>query len=119
MPTAQLVNLFILSILWGGSFLFIGVAVQELAPLLLVFLRVAIAAVAMLIVLKLVRVKLPNTLIEWRNYAVMGLINNVIPFTLIFYAQTHISVSLASIINAMTPVCTFIVLALFGEELLN
>ncbi len=119
MPTAQLVNLFILSILWGGSFLFIGVAVQELAPLLLVFLRVAIAAVAMLIVLKLVKVKLPTTIIEWRNYAVMGLINNVIPFTLIFYAQTHISVSLASIINAMTPVCTFIVLALFGEELLK
>jgi drug/metabolite transporter (DMT)-like permease len=119
MPTSQLLNLFTLSLLWGGSFLFIGIAVQEVEPLLLVFLRVMIAAVVMLSLIPLFKVQLPKEAGTWKKFFVMGLLNNVIPFTFIFYAQTLISVSLASIINAMTPICTFIVLALFKEELLK
>lgn len=119
MPTSQLLNLFTLSLLWGGSFLFIGIAVQEIDPLLLVFLRVMIAALVMLSLLPLFKVPLPKDVDTWKKFFVMGLLNNVIPFTFIFYAQTLISVSLASIINAMTPICTFIVLALFKEELLK
>lgn len=119
MPIQQLFNLLMLSVLWGGSFLFIGIAVREVEPLLLVFLRVSLASMVMLVLLKIVKQRLPNTLKSWGPYLVMGLINNVIPFTLIFYAQTLISVSLASIINAMTPICTFLVLAAFGEELMQ
>jgi drug/metabolite transporter (DMT)-like permease len=119
MPSSQLLNLFTLSLLWGGSFLFIGIAVNEVDPLLLVFLRVMIAAIVMLSLIPFFKVKLPRDADTWKKFFVMGLLNNVIPFTFIFYAQTLISVSLASIINAMTPICTFIVLALFKEELLK
>ena len=119
MPTSQLLNLLTLSLLWGGSFLFIGIAVKEVEPLMLVFLRVLIAALVMLSLIPLFKVQLPKEADTWKKFFVMGLLNNVIPFTLIFYAQTLISVSLASIINAMTPICTFIVLALFREELLK
>lgn len=119
MPTSQLLNLLTLSLLWGGSFLFIGIAVKEVEPLMLVFLRVLIAALVMLSLIPLFKVQLPKEAGTWKKFFVMGLLNNVIPFTLIFYAQTLISVSLASIINAMTPICTFIVLALFREELLK
>jgi len=119
MPTSQLLNLFTLSLLWGGSFLFIGIAVKEIEPLLLVFLRVLIAALVMISLIPFLKVPLPKDKEAWKAYFLMGLLNNVIPFTFIFYAQTLISVSLASIINAMTPICTFIVLALFKEELLK
>jgi len=119
MPSSQLLNLFTLSLLWGGSFLFIGIAVKEVDPLLLVFLRVMIAAIVMLSLIPFFKVQLPRDADTWKKFFVMGLLNNVIPFTFIFYAQTLISVSLASIINAMTPICTFIVLALFKEELLK
>jgi drug/metabolite transporter (DMT)-like permease len=119
MTYQQIGNLLLLSLLWGGSFLFIGIAVQEIDPLLLVFLRVVIAAVVMLSLLPFFKVQLPREVDIWKKFFVMGFLNNVIPFTFIFYAQTLISVSLASIINAMTPICTFIVLALFKEELLK
>ncbi len=119
MPTLQIANLLLLSLLWGGSFLFIGIAVQEINPLLLVFLRVSIAALAMISLIPFLKIPLPRDSAAWKAYFMMGLLNNVIPFTFIFYAQTLISVSLASIINAMTPICTFIILALFKEELLK
>jgi len=119
MPSQQIANLLLLSLLWGGSFLFIGIAVKEIDPLLLVFLRVLIAALVMISLIPFLKVPIPRDKEIWKAYFVMGLLNNVIPFTFIFYAQTLISVSLASIINAMTPICTFIVLALFKEELLK
>lgn len=108
--------LLLLSILWGGSFLFIGIAVQQIAPLHLVFVRVALAALVMLFVLKIMGVQLPTNLSGWRPFLVMGALNNVIPFTLIFYAQREISVSLASIVNSTTPVFTFLILAAAGAE---
>lgn len=108
--------LLLLSILWGGSFLFIGIAVEQIAPLHLVFIRVAIAAIVMLLVVKFARIELPKTLYGWRPFLVMGALNNVIPFTFIFYAQTEISVSLASIVNSTTPVFTFLILAAAGAE---
>ena len=108
--------LVLLSVLWGGSFLFIGIAVEQIAPLHLVFLRVAIAAVVMVVVLRIMGVRLPTNLEGWRPFLVMGALNNVIPFTLIFYAQTEISVSLAAIVNSTTPVFTFLILAAAGAE---
>jgi len=116
MTRKHLSLLLLLSILWGGSFLFIGIAVQQIAPLHLVFVRVALAAAVMLFVLKIMGIRLPTSLSGWRPFLVMGALNNVIPFTLIFYAQTEISVSLASIVNSTTPVFTFLILALAGAE---
>lgn len=108
--------LLLLSVLWGGSFLFIGIAVEQLAPLHLVFLRVAIAAAIMLALLRVKSIPLPRSLTGWKPFFVMGALNNVIPFSLIFYAQTEISVSLASIVNSTTPVFTFLILAAAGAE---
>ncbi len=116
MSNEQLIKLIFLSLLWGASFLFIGVAVKELEPLLLVALRVSIASLTLLPILYLFKGKLPTHIRQWIPFLGMGLLNNVIPFTAIFYAQQHISVSLASIINATTPIFTFGVLALFGGE---
>ena len=119
MSGSQIAKLILLSIIWGGAFLFSGMAVEYVHPLWVVTIRVGLAAVVMLMVLKAMKLQLPATGKEWLAYLGMGILNNVIPFAAIFYAQTFISVSLASIINAMTPVFAFLVLASFGLDRLT
>jgi drug/metabolite transporter (DMT)-like permease len=98
-----------LSVLWGGSFLFVGVAVREIPPLLLVAARVLIAALALHAVLRVTRTPFPATRAAWGAFLGMGLLNNAIPFTLIAWGQAHIASGLASILNATTPLFTVIV----------
>ncbi len=110
------VRLLCLSVLWGGSFFFVGVAVKELPPLTVVFARVGLAALLLLPLIRIYRLPVPKTLAGWRPFIVMALLNNVLPFCLLVSGQTMISSGLASVINAMTPVFTVLVLAAFGEE---
>lgn len=109
----------LLSILWGGSFFFNGVILKELPPLTLVFLRVALGAVMLLPLLWLYRIRLPNGLSGWKPFFAIGLLNNVLPFSLIVIGQTYIASGLASILNATTPLFTVVVMAVAGEEKLR
>ena len=108
-----------LSVLWGGSFFFNGVALQELPPLTVAFARVALGALCLLIALKPLRGALPGRARDWLPFAVMGLVNNVIPFSLFLTAQTMISSGLASVLNATTPLFTVLVMAATSEERLT
>lgn len=98
--------LLLLSLLWGGSFLFVGIAVGGLPPLTIVFLRVTLAAVALHAVLRVLHISLPRDASCWRAFLAMGLLNNAIPFSLIVWGQTQIASGLASILNATTPLFT-------------
>jgi len=109
-----------LSILWGGSFFFVGVAVKALPPFTIVLLRVAIAAVALHVVLRLGRTAMPWNGKTWLAFFGMGLLNNAIPFSLIVWGQTHIASGLASILNATTPLFTVLIAhVLTGDERLT
>jgi len=101
--------LLLLSFLWGGSFFFIAVAVSELPPLTIVTMRVALASVTLWIILLVAGYEVPKSLKLWRSFFVLGLLNNAIPFSLIVWAQTHISSGLASMINATTPLFTVLI----------
>tara|TARA_A100001037_G_scaffold204920_1_gene183313 strand:+ start:2375 stop:3310 length:936 start_codon:yes stop_codon:yes gene_type:complete len=98
-----------LSDFWGGSFFFMEVAVASLPPLTVVVLRVGLAALALNILLPLAGVRMPHGLHVWRAFLVMGILNNLMPFTLIVWGQTHIDSGLASILNATTPLLTVLV----------
>jgi drug/metabolite transporter (DMT)-like permease len=98
-----------LSVVWGGSFLFVGVAVRELPPLTIVASRVLMGAAALLLVLRVMGLNLPRTRQAWGAFLGMSILNNVIPFTLIVWGQSHIASGLASILNATTPLFTVIV----------
>lgn len=98
-----------LSVLWGGSFFFAKVALTELKPLTVVFCRVAFAALALNVVLAVAARPLLRTGAPWRSFAAMGLLNNLVPFGLIFWGQTQIASGLASILNATTPLFTLVV----------
>jgi drug/metabolite transporter (DMT)-like permease len=108
--------LLFLSVLWGGAYFFAGVAVKELPPLTVVLARVSIAAIVLLPLFWYLGHSLPRTFSGWLPFIGMGLLNNVLPFGLIFAGQTQITVGLSSIINAMTPLFTVVVMARFREE---
>ena len=111
--------LILLSILWGGAYFFAGVAVQELPPLTVVLVRVSLAALTLVPLFWYLGLSFPKTLREWLPFVGMGLLNNVIPFGLIFAGQTQITVGLSAIINAMTPLFTVLVMAGFQQERLT
>lgn len=98
-----------LSLLWGGSFFFVGVAVAELPPFTIVLLRVALAALILWLVVRFMGLRMPVTEGLWGAFFAMGVLNNLIPFSLIVWGQTHMASGLASILNATTPLFTVIV----------
>lgn len=112
MGTVEWLLLVTLSVLWGGSFFFNAVILDDLPPLTVVFARVGIAAVALWLVITRAIVMgghwpVPGPPL-WLAFLAMGALNNVIPFTLIVWGQTHIGSGLASILNATTPLFTVI-----------
>ncbi len=111
--------LILLSVLWGGAYFLAGVAVRELPPLTVVLVRVSLAAITLLPLFWYAGHSMPKSFTQWLPFIGMGLLNNVIPFGLIFIGQTQITVGLSSIINAMTPLFTVVVMAGFGQERLT
>ena len=97
-----------LSLLWGGSFFFVEVALQGLPPLSVVWGRVALAALLLAVALPVMRVPFPARRV-WPALMVMSVLNNIIPFSLFATAQGQITGSLASILNATTPLFTVLV----------
>ncbi len=102
-----------LSVLWGGSFFFVELVVHELPPLTIVALRVALAAVALWTYALAIGLRMPRRAKLWLAFLAMGLLNNVVPFTLIVWGQTHIASGLAAILNATTPLFTVVVAGAF------
>ncbi len=114
--SSNLVWLFILSILWGPSFLFIKIAVVEIAPLTIVAVRVGLAAVALLVLLRLRSIKLPRWGAIWGHFTVMGLLAHAIPFALFNWSEQFIDSAVASILNGTTPLFTILFAHFFTED---
>ncbi len=121
-------NLLVLSLIWGAAFTFAGAAVQELGFATVVFLRVFLALGALALLLA-VQGKLPpiNRRL-FTAFLIMGLINNLVPFSLLFWAQSpvagtevaKVSSGLASIFNALTPFFAMLTARfVFNEEALS
>ncbi|MEM8540455.1 MAG: DMT family transporter [Pseudomonadota bacterium] len=98
-----------LSVVWGGSFFFVGVIVDDLPPLTIVFFRVFIAATALHLYFRFSGRLMPWSAVAWLAFFGMGLLNNVIPFIFIVWGQTQIASGVASILNATTPIFTVLV----------
>ncbi len=105
-----------LSILWGGSFFFVGVVVGALPTLLIVLLRVGLAAMTLWIVILFSANKNSFSLSVLFAFLGMGLLNNVIPFSAIVWGQSYISSGLASILNATTPIFTVLIAHVFLSD---
>jgi len=98
--------LLMLSLLWGGSFLFIEIALRDFEPLTIVMLRVLIGAIVLHVVLRVRHLKFPFDFKSLWQFALMGALNNAIPFTLIVWGQQSIDAGRASVLNATVPLFT-------------
>jgi drug/metabolite transporter (DMT)-like permease len=119
MSRTQWLLLLVLSVLWGGSFFFVGVAVKELPAFTIVLARVALAAVFLLPLVLAVGLRLPTSLTEWMPFVVMSILNNVLPFTFITSGQKAVASGLASVLNATTPLFTLVIMHVFAGEKLQ
>lgn len=108
--------LVLLSLLWGATFIAARVAVVEVHPLLLVFYRVALAASAVAAWAWMRGISLKPAVAQARWFLLLGLVNNVIPFSLIFIGQTELGAGPASILNATTPFWAIIMASIFLRD---
>jgi len=110
MSPGQWLLLLLLGTIWGGSYFFIKLAVGEVGPFSLVFWRCALGALALLLLLKLNGMRLPASRADWLSLGVLGLLNSLLPFALISWAETHIDSGLAGMLNATTPLFAVLLL---------
>jgi drug/metabolite transporter (DMT)-like permease len=106
MGPAEWAMLILLSIVWGGSFFFYAIAIKGLPTFTIVFLRVCLGSIGLWLcawAMGLLPLRHPGL---WRNFLIMGLINNAIPFSLIVWGQREVASGLAAILNATTPFFT-------------
>lgn len=98
-----------LAAVWGSSFFFSKVALRELPPLTIVWVRSVLGALFLWLIVRLGGQSMRLPLKVWRDFAVLGVLNSTLPFTLISYGQTQIASGLASILNATSPLFTVLV----------
>ena len=113
MSTQAWAELLLLSLIWGGVFLSVRIALDEIGPLTAVANRVAWAALLLWVVVLVGRVQIPQSPKVWIGFVGMGLLNNVIPFSLQAWGQLYIESGLTSILNAGTAVFGVLVAAIF------
>ncbi|MEM0949519.1 MAG: DMT family transporter [Pseudomonadota bacterium] len=113
-------ELLLLSVIWGASFLSIRVALDEVPVFTSVAHRVGWAALILWIVVWIRGIPLPRNPQVWGAFLVMGLLNNIVPFSLMAWGQLHIETGLTSIFNATTAIMAVLVAAaVFPDERLT
>ncbi len=117
MKARDLALLLLLGVIWGSAFLFIRVAVRDVPPLTLVAGRLLLAAAALLVLLRATGRAFPPRA-TWPVLLLLGVTNNVLPFSLITWSEERIASGLAGTLNATMPLFTFaIAMSLRAERL--
>lgn len=113
-------ELILLGCIWGASFFSIRIALNEVAFVTSVLHRTGWAMIVLWAVVLVMRLPIPKDPRIWGAFLVMGLLNNVIPFALMAWAQLHVETGLTSILNAATAIFGVIVAAcVFADERLS
>ena len=98
-----------LSLIWGSSFLWIKIAVQEVGPFRLVAFRLLFGVIGLLIAGRLTRQPLRISRKQLPAYLVLALVNTALPFTLISWGETRIDSGMASVLNGTVPLFTLVI----------
>jgi drug/metabolite transporter (DMT)-like permease len=113
MSRSLIFALLLLSFIWGGSFYFIKVLVQDFGPWTVAFLRSAFGLVTIIAIMVGLRKPFGLKMIPWVQMGVMAIISTTVPWALIGFSETRLTSSMASVLNATTPLWTIIVGLLF------
>ncbi len=116
----ELALLVLLGCLWGSSYTFIKIGIETIPALTLIAARTAIAGSILTVVIFWRGLRLPRDSGLWKMFAIQAVLNSVLPFTLIAWAEHHIDAGLAVILNSLTPVFTFLLTAIITRhEMVN
>ncbi len=102
-------RLFFLGAVWGGSFLFISLALNDFGPVSVAAWRVSLGAAVMVLIVLLMRKRFPRGLKNWRYIVVIGFLNSAAPFFLISWGQQFISSAASALLMASGTFCTVLV----------
>lgn len=114
-----MLRLVVLSVIWGWSFLFIKVAGEGITPAAIAWSRIALGALALWAFVHHQGLRVPTDRTTLRHFAVVAVAGNIVPFTLLAWAEQHISSALTSVLNASTPLFTALFAALALSERLR
>lgn len=115
-PATDLLWLLALSTLWGASYTFIRIGVATIPPLTLIAARTLMAGSLLLLWMAAQRIPMPRDAATWRRFLVQALLNSVVPFTLIAWAERSVEAGLATILNSASPVMAFVGTWLFSRH---
>ena len=106
----------VLCLIWGTTWLFIKVGLDEIPPITFAALRFILAIAVVGALLKLTRLQLPRDRSQWKLLAVTGVLQFTINYSLVFWSELHISSGLAAVLQAMIPVFGLILAAYYLPE---
>ncbi|MDQ3344887.1 MAG: DMT family transporter [Chloroflexota bacterium] len=99
----------LLGLIWGSSFAWIKIAVEEIPPASLVALRMGLGAVGMLALLAFIRVPMPRGAREWLPLVVLGAVNAAVPIFLISWGEQFVDSGTAAVLNSLTPIFSLLI----------
>ncbi|MEO7296750.1 MAG: EamA family transporter [Candidatus Limnocylindria bacterium] len=102
----------LLGLIWGSSFAWIKIAVDEIPPASLVAWRMGLGAVGMLVLLAFIRVPMPRGTREWLPLVVLGAVNAAVPIFLISWGEQFVDSGTAAVLNSLTPIFSLILAGL-------
>jgi len=108
--------LFLLSLAWGFAFYLIAIALESFPPLTIVNIRLAVGAATLCMVMHWQGHRLPREAGWWWRFALLTILGNLIPFSLITWAETEISSSQAGLLMALMPISTMVLSHFFVHE---
>lgn len=112
----ELVLLVVLALLWGASYSFIKIGVATIPPVTLIAARTLMAGGILFALIRWRGLALPRDAASWRRFAFQACLNSVVPFTLIAWAERSLDAGLATILNATSPIFTFLLTALITRH---
>jgi drug/metabolite transporter (DMT)-like permease len=116
MQLRNLGMLLLLGAVWGASFLFIKIGVREMAPEVLVALRLLIATLVLIAVLYARGLRLPGEMRAWRDFLFLGVVGLIFPYLLITWSEQSIPSGMAAILNATTPLFSVLLTYVWTRE---
>ncbi len=119
MRPTHLAVLIFLSVIWGSAFMLVKVVLEEVPPLTLVAGRLLGAVLFLTTVLLLTGRSLPRDRAMWTAFVLLGVVNNVFPFTFLTWGQQHVDSSLAAILVGSMPLWTVVMAHFWINERLT
>ncbi|OWU84841.1 multidrug transporter [Oceanicola sp. 22II-s10i] len=110
----------LLALIWGASFMAMRIALDEIGVFTVVLHRTGWAMLALWAYVLIAGLEVPRDARTWGAFLVMGVLNNVLPFSLLVFGTAHLETGLVSIFNASTAVFGVLIAAIvFADEKLT